>query len=472
MIDNSTLVLFGARGNLAKVKLIPGLFNLDEAGKLPENMKILSVGRQEVNEDIWHSDIKKMLDEKFKSYDKKVFDRFIKRNLYHANLPDDPDAFVKFAKRLGNKEVFPQNHAFFLSVRPSDFSLIVDQLSDVGLLDESEFWRRVLIEKPFGTCLKTAIELQSSIEKHLKESQIYRIDHYLGKFSLQNIMTTRFNNAILEPLWSSAHIEQIQITNHETLGVGDRTVFYEATGALRDMIQSHLLQMLALVTMEKPKSMSPEDVRSEKVKLLESISAIPLKKISEHAFRGQYAAGEINGVRVKGYLDEVENANSVVETYAAVKLFIENSRWKNVPIYLRTAKRLYENSTSVAIKFKNSNNWLTINIQPNETTSFEFTSLKPGLDMSNYRQTSLKGNNRIEGDETIDAYETLMLDLLSGDQSKFLHIDEVKAAWKLVDPIINYWVNDKTRPTQYKPGEFDPEESKIIFENDDQFWKR
>jgi len=225
MIDNSTLVLFGARGNLAKVKLIPGLFHLDQAGKLPKNMKILSVGRQEVDGSQWHSNIKKMLVEKFNSYDENVFERFIKRNLYHANLPDDPEAFIKFAKRLGDKDVFPQNLAFFLSVRPSDFALIVKQLSEVDLLDESEFWRRVLIEKPFGTCLKSAIELQNSIEEHLKEDQIYRIDHYLGKFSLQNIMTTRFKNGLLEPLWSSEHIEQIQITNHETLGVGDRTVF-------------------------------------------------------------------------------------------------------------------------------------------------------------------------------------------------------------------------------------------------------
>lgn len=472
MIDNSTLVLFGARGNLAKVKLIPGLFHLDEAGKLPKNMKILSVGRQEVEENEWHSNIKEMLDKKFKSYDKNVFERFIKRNYYHANLPDDPEAFVKFAEKLANKEVFPQNLAFFLSVRPSDFALIVKQLSEVNLLSESGFWRRVLIEKPFGTCLKTAIELQSSIEEHLKESQIYRIDHYLGKFSLQNIMTTRFKNSVLEPLWSNKHIEQIQITNHETLGVGDRTVFYEATGALRDMIQSHLLQMLALVTMEKPKTMSPDDVRLEKIKLLESIVAVPLDKITNFAFRGQYAEGHINGDKVEGYLAEVENPDSVVETYAAIKLFIKNSRWEKVPIYLRTAKRLYENSTSIAIKFKDHDNWLTINIQPNETTSFELTTLQPGLDMNQNRQTTLKGNNRVQGDETIDAYETLMLDLLSGDQSKFLHIDEVKAAWKLVDPIIEYWSNDKSKPIQYKPGEFDPKESKIIFEDKNQFWKK
>ena len=472
MIDNSTLVLFGARGNLAKVKLIPGLFHLDKAGKLPKNMKILSVGRQEVDESEWHSNIKQMLDEKFKSYDENVYERFIKRNYYHANLPDDPEAFIKFAKRLGDKDVFPQNLAFFLSVRPSDFALIVKQLSEVDLLNESEYWRRVLIEKPFGTCLKSAIELQTSIEEHLKEDQIYRIDHYLGKFSLQNIMTTRFKNGVLEPLWSSEHIEQIQITNHETLGVGDRTVFYEATGALRDMIQSHLLQMLALVTMEKPNSMSPEDVRLEKIRLLESIEAIPLDEIENFAFRGQYAAGELNGETVKGYLEEVEKPDSVVETYAAIKLFVNNSRWNKVPIYLRTAKRLYENSTSISIKFKDHENWLTINIQPNESTSFEITTLQPGLDMNEFRQTVLRGNNRIEGDETIDAYETLMLDLLSGDQSKFLHIDEVKAAWKLVDPIIDYWSKDKSKPTQYQPGEFDPEESKVIFEDEGQFWKK
>ncbi|MEY3243808.1 MAG: hypothetical protein RJB20_48, partial [Pseudomonadota bacterium] len=271
-IDPCTLVLFGASGNLSRVKLMPGLFRLDAAGRLPEHMAILSVGRGEVTREAWQADIKKMLDTKFKDgYDKAVFDRFIARNHYHANPPSDADAFKKMKATLSNEQVFPQNLAYFLSVRPTDFAPIVEQLSGVGLLDESQYWRRVLIEKPFGTNLPSAQALQASITKHLKESQIYRIDHYLGKSALQNIMLTRFANTMFEPLWNNQYIDHVQITNNEILGVGDRTEFYNNTGALRDMVQSHLLQTLALVAMEKPQDLSPESIRAEKIKLLQAI---------------------------------------------------------------------------------------------------------------------------------------------------------------------------------------------------------
>ena len=212
-IDPCTLVLFGASGNLSRIKLIPGLFRLDAAGRLADDMKILSVGRGEVALEDWRADIKGMLDAKFKNgYDQEVFKRFIARNFYHANPPTDPDAFGKMKAKLSDEKVFPQNIAYFLSVRPTDFAPVVEQLSGVGLLDESKHWRRVLIEKPFGTDLASAQDLQAKITKHLKESQIYRIDHYLGKSAVQNIMLTRFANAIFEPLWNSEHIDHVQIT--------------------------------------------------------------------------------------------------------------------------------------------------------------------------------------------------------------------------------------------------------------------
>lgn len=487
-IDPCTLVLFGASGNLARIKLIPGLFHLDEAGRLDDDMKILSVGRGEVSEEAWRADIKGMLDAKFKNgYDQKVFERFIKRNHYHANPPTDPNAFVKMKDRLSDEKSFPQNLAYFLSVRPTDFATVVEQLSGVGLLDESKYWRRVLIEKPFGTDLASAQALQAELTKHLKESQIYRIDHYLGKSAIQNIMLTRFTNAIFEPLWNNEHIDHIQITNNETLGVGERTTFYDATGALRDMFQSHLLQTLALVAMEKPKDLNPESIRAEKIKLLQSIRPIDVNNLNKQAFRAQYSAGRVqagdgHAEKVPGYLEELKRDgvdSSSTETYAAVKLFIDNPRWKGVPFYVRTAKRLHEGNTAIAIRFKKApmqlnddqhQNWLIINIQPRECVKFEVESKIPGLDIAT-RTLSIDAPQRQAGDESIDSYETLMLNLMEGDPSQYLHINEVEAQWRLVDPIVKTWANDKTPLHQYPAGDRDPKESSVIFEAEDQFWR-
>jgi glucose-6-phosphate 1-dehydrogenase len=480
-LDSSTLVLFGASGNLSRVKLMPGLFRLDQAGRLPEKMAILSVGRSEVAREAWLADIKGMLDAKFKNgYDQKVFERFIARNHYHANPPTDPDAFKKLKATLSNEQVFPQNFAYFLSVRPSDFAQVVNQLAEVGLTQEDDgHWRRVVIEKPFGTNLKSAQELQASITKHLKESQIYRIDHYLGKSALQNIMLQRFANTILEPIWNKDYIDHVQITNTEQLGVGDRTQFYDATGALRDMIQSHILQTMALTAMEMPKALTPEAIRAEKIKVLEAIRAIPVDDLEHHTFRAQYAAGEINGEKVPGYLEELGDSSSVVETYAALKLFIDNPRWQGVPFYIRTAKRLHEADTRISIRFKKAplqlkdgqqQNWVILGIQPRECIKMEIESKIPGLDIAT-RTIQLDAANRQPGDESIDAYEALLLNLMEGDNSLYLHISEVEAQWRLVDPVIEAWTKDRKPVHQYSAGSRDPEASKVIFEHEDQFWR-
>lgn len=487
-IDPCTLVLFGASGNLSRVKLMPGLFRLDAAGRLPEYMAILSVGRGEVSREAWQADIKAMLDTKFKNgYDKAVFERFMARNHYHSNPPTDPNAFQKMQAKLADESVFPQNLAYFLSVRPTDFAPIVEQLSGVGLLDESKYWRRVLIEKPFGTDLPSAQALQASITKHLKESQIYRIDHYLGKSALQNIMLTRFANAMFEPIWNNQYIDHVQITNNETLGVGDRTEFYNNTGALRDMVQSHLLQTLALVAMEKPQDLSPESIRAEKVKVLQSITPIPVDAIEQHVFRAQYSAGRVcasdgHGENVRGYLDELASVGvteSVTETYAALKLFIDNPRWKGVPFYVRTAKRMHEGNTAISIRFKKApmqlndeqhQNWLMLNIQPRECIKMEIESKIPGLDIAT-RTLSIDSPQRQAADETIDSYESLLLNLMEGDPSLYLHISEVEAQWRLIDPIVKAWAADKSPVLQYSAGSRDPKESSVIFESEDQFWR-
>jgi len=479
-IDPCTLVLFGATGNLARVKLYPGLYRLDLLGRLPENMKIMGVGRKDIDHKEWIDGIKAMVNAKFKNgVDQAILDRFIARNVYHANAPDDADAFPKMKAVLSDETVFPQNFAYFLSVRPVDFAPVVESLAEVGLTQEDKYWRRVVIEKPFGTDLPSAKELQASITKHLKESQIYRIDHYLGKSALQNILLQRFTNTILEPIWNNQYIDHVQITNTEMLGVGDRTQFYDSTGALRDMIQSHILQILALTTMEMPKDLTPDGIRDAKIKVLEEIRPIPVDDLQHHAFRAQYAAGEVKGEKVSGYLEELGDTSSVVETYAALKLFIDNPRWKGVPFYIRTAKRLHEADTRISIRFKKSplqinggqdQNWLIIGIQPRECIKMEVQSKIPGLDI-NTRTIQLDAANRLPEDDSVDAYEALLLNLMQGDNSNYLHISEAEAQWRLVDPVVKAWSEDRTPVHQYPAGSRDPEASKVIFESEDQFWR-
>ncbi len=486
MVDPCTYVIFGATGNLSRIKLMPALYHLDAVGKLPEKTIILALGRSIQDREQFVSEVRNWISEKARGgLDEALFERFTKRLRYFKGDLSDPEMYQRLNSQLKNRSTFPSNIAFYMAIRPADFGSVVEKLSAVGLLREESGWKRVVIEKPFGYDLESAQALQHLIGKHLREEQVFRIDHYLGKGTVRNVLVFRFANLLLEPLWNRNYIDHIQITHSEQFGVGNRAAFYDGAGAMRDMIQSHLLQLLTLVAMEPPVSMNAEDLRDEKVKVLKSIRPIPQDAVYAHAFRAQYTEGQMGGEPVKGYLQE-ENipAGSVTETYAALKLYVDNWRWRDVPFYLRTGKRMAQGRSLIGICFKRppqqlfrdtaiqrmQQNWVLLGIQPGESLRIEMTVKEPGLEMHT-RQTSLDASLREEDEETTDAYEDLLLDIITGDRSLFLRYDEVEYAWRVVDPVIRTWATEREFIPSYPAGSWGPQESRRLFEKEDHHWR-
>jgi glucose-6-phosphate 1-dehydrogenase len=483
-------VLFGAAGDLTKRKLMPALFNLGKAKLLPENFAVMGVSVDDLTLEDFCNQVTSFLPKGPDSAEALAWLR--KRLFYERGDFADPNMFARLRERLAAVDAEQHtdgNYLFYLATAPKFFAQIVQQLGAAALSrQENGRWRRVVIEKPFGHDLDSAQALNRDIKKVLQENQIFRIDHYLGKETVQNIMVFRFDNAIFEPIWNRRYIDHVQITNAETVGVELRGGYFDTAGTLRDMVPNHVMQLLSLTAMESPVSFQADAVRNEQAKVLHSIQHLGSDDVLQHTVRGQYGEGTIAGEKVPGYRKEPGvAAESRTETFAALKLNIDNWRWAGVPFYLRTGKRLAQRHTEIAIQFKRMpfelfrnapfhklhTNTLVIQIQPVEGISLSFGAKIPGpllrvgsVDMS-FEYSKYFGADAYTG------YEVLLYDCMIGDATLFQRADMVEAGWKVVDPVLDVWRALPPRKfPNYASGSWGPADADQLLEIDGRQWRR
>ncbi len=485
----SSLVFFGVTGDLAQKKLLPAVYDMVNRGLLPPSFGLVGFGRRDWSDDQFREVVRTSVEAHSRTtFREDVWNQFARGIRFVQGSFDNDESFENLKnalEELKESRGTQGNHAFYLSIPPKDFESVLQMLAKHQLAQEQEGegWRRVIIEKPFGHDLESARELNKIVEDVFPSDAIFRIDHYLGKETVQNILAMRFANQIFEPLWNSNHIDHVQITMAEPFGIGSRAGYYDGVGAARDVIQNHLLQLLALTAMEEPISFTAHHLRTEKEKVLEAVT-LPDNLASSFAI-GQYGAGYQGGEEVKGFFEEKDiPADSRTETFAAIKVNINTRRWNGVPFYLRTGKRLGRRVTEIALVLKKSPNLLfgssndagqnaiVIRVQPDEGLNIRFSSKVPGTQMAirDVNMDFLYGHSFTE--ELPEAYERLILDVLLGEPPFFPRQEEVELSWKILDPFEDYWERHTVQPDEYAPGSWGPEAAHTLLARDNRVWRR
>jgi glucose-6-phosphate 1-dehydrogenase len=494
--ESCVLVIFGASGDLARRKLVPALWSMFQSRVLPEPFAVIGVSRREMTNEQFRGHMRQAITEfaRVQPPSTRVWDRFAQALFYYAGDPADAGlygGFSQYLRQVESERGTGGNRLFYCATPPSLYPPLVERLGEAGLNrapEGSGGWVRIVIEKPFGRDLASARALNQTVAGVFAEEQVYRIDHYLGKETVQNILVFRWANGIFEPLWNRNHVDHVQITVGETIGVEGRGSYYEEAGALRDMIQNHILQLLCLVAMEPPVTFDADPVRDEKAKVMRAIRPIAPDDVERVAVRGQYGPGFVEGRRAVGYREEKGVApQSITETYAALRLEVDNWRWAGVPFFLRTGKRLPKRASEIAVQFKRTphlvfrrnpeiladNNRLVLRIQPDEGMSLSFGAKVPGPELQIKPVEMDFDYGRAFGGDPPEAYERLLLDAMKGDATLYSRGDWVDMAWELLGPVLSSWATgDPKKLPIYEAGTWGPSEADVLIDQAGAHWHR
>lgn len=492
IIEDQILVIFGSNGDLSKRKLLPAVFQLYADNLLPDNFVVLGAGSQDKDTNTYRQDVSEALNQfagRSLAENSPLLPGFLEKVHYVKVQNQVDNDFHSLKNKLNDLSLefgIKKNIVYYFSIPPFLYEVVAANLVKFGLNKEDDGWKRIIVEKPFGYSYETAIDLDQKLHSGFNEDQIYRIDHYLGKETVQNIMVTRFSNGFFEPIWNRKYIDRIEITASEKIGVGSRGGYYDTSGALRDMIQNHLLQVMAVVAMEPPAVFDSDSIRNETVKVLQALRPIKPGEISKYVVRGQYISGVVNNEIQNGYRQEKGVApDSKTETFVAMKVFIDNWRWADVPFYIRTGKQLPERVTEVVIHLKpapqqlfkqlcltDPNNMIILRIHPDAGVAIDFGMKIPGAGFKVQNVNMAFHYSDLADKKIAEAYERLILDCMTGDSTLYARADAVKASWKYVDPILSAWKNDPEIPLYfYECNTWGPKESNTLFDEKFMKWR-